>query len=96
MTKTTKPVVVVTGGASGIGAATCEVLAGQGWTVVVADIAREAGEGVASQQFDRRRGLRQQRTIGKQARQFAGHLLAQRGFVAQPFQTGDTGQFGGG
>lgn len=47
MTKTTKPVVVVTGGASGIGAATCEVLAGQGWTVVVADIAREAGEGVA-------------------------------------------------
>lgn len=47
MTKSVKPVVVVTGGASGIGAATCEVLAGRGWTVVVADIAREAGEGVA-------------------------------------------------
>lgn len=47
MTKATKPVVVVTGGASGIGAATCEVLAARGWTVVVADIAREAGEAVA-------------------------------------------------
>ena len=38
--------VLVTGGASGIGAETCRVLAGEGWDVVVADIT--AAEGVIS------------------------------------------------
>lgn len=43
-----KPVVVVTGGASGIGAACCAVLARHGWRVIVADIAAEAGRALAA------------------------------------------------
>jgi SDR family mycofactocin-dependent oxidoreductase len=38
-----RPVVIVTGGARGIGAATCEVLAGSGWDLVIADIATPDG-----------------------------------------------------
>lgn len=41
------PLAVVTGGASGIGAACAVLLAGRGWRVVVADIAGQAGEAVA-------------------------------------------------
>lgn len=44
-----KPVAVVTGGASGIGAACCEGLAPAGWSVVVADIAEDKGREVAEQ-----------------------------------------------
>lgn len=40
-------VVVVTGGASGIGAACSEVLAAAGWRVVVADVDRGAAQRVA-------------------------------------------------
>lgn len=42
-------VALVTGGASGIGAATAARLADEGATVVVADIQREAGEAVAAE-----------------------------------------------
>lgn len=42
------PVIVVTGGASGIGAACCEVLAAAGATVVVADVNEAAGAAVAA------------------------------------------------
>ncbi|CAM5722193.1 2,5-dichloro-2,5-cyclohexadiene-1,4-diol dehydrogenase LinX [Streptomyces hirsutus] len=41
--------VVVTGGASGIGAATCRYLAEQGYRVVVADLQREEGERLAGE-----------------------------------------------
>jgi NAD(P)-dependent dehydrogenase (short-subunit alcohol dehydrogenase family) len=41
------PVAVVTGGASGIGAACCRELARRGWAVVVADIDEAAAERVA-------------------------------------------------
>lgn len=49
MTKEPGSVVVVTGGASGIGAACCRVLAAAGWNVVVADIADEAGQRIAAE-----------------------------------------------
>lgn len=49
MSEAPKPVVVVTGGASGIGAACCHVLARQGWLVVVSDISAEAGRRVADE-----------------------------------------------
>ena len=39
---------LVTGGASGIGAATCQILAARGWGVVVADIDVPAAEGIAA------------------------------------------------
>jgi NAD(P)-dependent dehydrogenase (short-subunit alcohol dehydrogenase family) len=39
---------LVTGGASGIGAATCEILSSRGWGVVVADIDVSAAKGVAA------------------------------------------------
>ncbi len=39
---------VVTGGASGLGAATVEMFVGQGGNVIVADLAREAGDALAS------------------------------------------------
>ncbi|MFG2191935.1 SDR family NAD(P)-dependent oxidoreductase [Streptomyces sp. NPDC048639] len=42
-------VVVVTGGASGIGAATAARLAGEGAAVVITDVAAERGEGVAEE-----------------------------------------------
>lgn len=41
--------VVVTGGASGIGAATCRYLAEQGYRVVVADLQRTEGERLAAE-----------------------------------------------
>ena len=41
--------VVVTGGASGIGAACCRLLSQRGWSVVVADIADDAGAEVAAE-----------------------------------------------
>lgn len=47
MSSSPKPVAVVTGGASGIGAACAERLAEGGWRVVVADIADESGRAVA-------------------------------------------------
>lgn len=40
---------VVTGGASGIGAATCEVLRARGWEVVIADIDTAAAQRAAAQ-----------------------------------------------
>ena len=43
-----KPMVVVTGGAGGIGRAICDVAAGQGWRVVVADINEAAAREVAA------------------------------------------------
>ncbi len=43
----TGPLVVVTGGASGIGEACCAALAGQGWRVIVADVSEAAGRAVA-------------------------------------------------
>ena len=43
----TAPLAVVTGGASGIGAACATLLGKRGWRVVVADIAERAGEAVA-------------------------------------------------
>lgn len=48
MKDSVKPLVVVTGGASGIGAACCEVLAGRGWHVIVADVAAGAGRALAT------------------------------------------------
>lgn len=42
-----KPLVVVTGGASGIGEACCKLLFRRGWAVVVADIAGGPGRAVA-------------------------------------------------
>ncbi len=47
MAETVKKIAVVTGGASGIGAACCEGLAQAGWKIVVADIAEEKGRVVA-------------------------------------------------
>jgi len=44
-----RPVVVVTGGASGIGAACCSVLANAGLHVVVADVNEAAGQQVAAE-----------------------------------------------
>lgn len=49
MTGTGKPVVVVTGGASGIGAACCRLLSARGWAVVVADISDDAGRAIAEE-----------------------------------------------
>lgn len=49
MSEPERRVVVVTGGASGIGAACSAVLARQGWFVVVADIAEDPGRAVAAQ-----------------------------------------------
>jgi len=49
MSSTGKPVVVVTGGASGIGAACCRLLSQRGWQVVVADISEAAGKTVAAE-----------------------------------------------
>jgi NAD(P)-dependent dehydrogenase (short-subunit alcohol dehydrogenase family) len=49
MSEPERRVVVVTGGASGIGAACSAVLARQGWSVVVADIAEDPGRAVAHQ-----------------------------------------------
>jgi NAD(P)-dependent dehydrogenase (short-subunit alcohol dehydrogenase family) len=49
MSEPERRVVVVTGGASGIGAACSAVLARQGWFVVVADIAEDSGRAVAHQ-----------------------------------------------
>jgi NAD(P)-dependent dehydrogenase (short-subunit alcohol dehydrogenase family) len=49
MSEPERRVVVVTGGASGIGAACSAVLARQGWFVVVADIAEDPGRAVAHQ-----------------------------------------------
>lgn len=49
MSRNGKPVAVVTGGASGIGAACCEKLAAAGWNVVVADISEDNGRDVARQ-----------------------------------------------
>lgn len=43
-----RPVIVVTGGASGIGAACCDVLAAAGSAVVVADVNEAAGAAVAA------------------------------------------------
>jgi NAD(P)-dependent dehydrogenase (short-subunit alcohol dehydrogenase family) len=43
-----RPIVVVTGGASGIGAACCEVLAARGWRLVAADIELEGAKAVAA------------------------------------------------
>jgi len=42
-------VAIVTGGASGLGAATCRLLAGEGWRVLVADVRRAAAEVVAEE-----------------------------------------------
>jgi NAD(P)-dependent dehydrogenase (short-subunit alcohol dehydrogenase family) len=42
-----RAIVVVTGGASGIGAACCEVLAARGWRLVAADIELEGAKAVA-------------------------------------------------
>ena len=42
-------VAVVTGGASGIGAATCRRLASEGAHVVVVDVADDAGEALADE-----------------------------------------------
>ncbi len=47
MTDASKPVVVVTGGAGGIGQVICTTLAAEGWSVVVADINVEGAEQVA-------------------------------------------------
>lgn len=49
MSSSGKPVVVVTGGASGIGAACCRLLAHRGWSVIVADISEAAGNAVAAE-----------------------------------------------
>lgn len=49
MSEPERGVVVVTGGASGIGAACSAVLARQGWFVVVADIAEDPGRAIAAQ-----------------------------------------------
>jgi NAD(P)-dependent dehydrogenase (short-subunit alcohol dehydrogenase family) len=38
------PIVVVTGGSSGIGEACAELLSRRGWRVVVADLAADRGE----------------------------------------------------
>lgn len=46
-TRETAPLGVVTGGASGIGAACATLLSERGWRVIVADIADQAGEAVA-------------------------------------------------
>lgn len=45
-------VVVVTGGASGIGEATVRALVGEGASVVIADLQRERGEGLAAELGD--------------------------------------------
>ncbi|MGE0133801.1 MAG: SDR family oxidoreductase [Dehalococcoidia bacterium] len=42
-------VALVTGGASGLGAATCRLLASEGWSVIVADVRRAAAETVAQE-----------------------------------------------
>jgi NAD(P)-dependent dehydrogenase (short-subunit alcohol dehydrogenase family) len=43
------PFVVVTGGASGIGASCCRLLASKGWSVIVADISDDAGSKIAEE-----------------------------------------------
>lgn len=43
------PVAIVTGGASGLGAATSRLLASEGWCVLVADVRRAAAEVVAEE-----------------------------------------------
>ena len=43
-----RPLVVVTGGAGGIGRVICDVVAEQGWRVVVADINQAAAAEVAA------------------------------------------------
>ncbi|MDI6028787.1 SDR family oxidoreductase [Corticibacterium sp. UT-5YL-CI-8] len=48
MNELLKPLAVVTGGAGGIGRVICEVMAEQGWRVVVADINEEQAYAVAS------------------------------------------------
>ncbi|MGE0227718.1 MAG: SDR family oxidoreductase [Dehalococcoidia bacterium] len=42
-------VALVTGGASGLGAATCRLLASEGWRVIVADVRQAAAETVAQE-----------------------------------------------
>ena len=55
------PVVLVTGGAQGLGAAVCRQMAARGWTVAVADVNAAGAEAVAGV---RRCGLRHRRRPG--------------------------------
>jgi 2-hydroxycyclohexanecarboxyl-CoA dehydrogenase len=74
-------VVVVTGGASGIGAATCRAFAAQGALVVVADIDGDGAAVVAAALGDRVSAHTVDVTDGAAVERFAGDVLAAHGAV---------------
>jgi len=90
---------IVTGGASGLGLATVEHLAGRGAQVVIADLASSAGADIAKRtgsvfvaaDVTDPDAMRCGRGCGRRARAAAGSGQTARGSAPQPASSGATG-----